>query len=161
MARPKMLVPNCRLYLERNAANLGAPKETSPEPARQRHRAPWVMLHNVPGADSEVRAKVIDVSDGGIGVELACALQENSFIVVHGLPGNSGPNGKIGARVVRCHVTAEGFQAGLAPRKHGNAQTSRRKRYPTTTKCCRSARCGSRHDPSRVSHAGATLPSGQ
>src|ERR1700682_2610274 len=83
----------------------------------------WVMLHNVPGESAEVRARVVDVSDGGIGVELACALQENSFIVVHGLPGNVGPNGKIGARVVRCRSTSEGFHAGLAyekARERGN-----------------------------------------
>lgn len=74
----------------------------------------WVTLHNVPGSNGEVRAKVIDVSDVGLGVETACALQENSFVVVHGLPGNSGPSGRIGARVVRCRATSEGYQAGLA-----------------------------------------------
>ena len=74
----------------------------------------WVTLHSVPGADGEVRAKVIDVSDNGIGVELACAIQENAFIVVQGLPGaSSGPSGRIGARVVRCVATSEGFHAGL------------------------------------------------
>ena len=73
----------------------------------------WVTLHNVPGSSDEVRAKVIDVSDGGIGVETSCVLQENSFIIVHGLPGGSGPNGKLRARVVRCQATSEGFLAGL------------------------------------------------
>src|ERR1700730_2230564 len=83
----------------------------------------WVTLHNVPGSSGEVRAKVIDVSDNGIGIEMACRLQENAFVVVHGLPGNAGPNGRIGARVVRCQSTSEGFRAGLAyeeAREKGN-----------------------------------------
>ncbi len=74
----------------------------------------WVTLHNVPGSDGEVRAKVLDVSDVGIGVEMPYALQENAFIIVQGLPGANGPNGKIRARVVRCQSTNDGFRAGLA-----------------------------------------------
>jgi len=73
----------------------------------------WVTLHNVPGSSGNVQAKVINVSEGGIGVEMPCALQENAFIIVQGLPGSTGPNGKVRARVVRCSSTAQGFQAGL------------------------------------------------
>lgn len=81
--------------------------ERGPEPV-------WVTLLNVPGATGEVRGKVVDLSDAGVGIETPFALQENAFIVVQGLPNGTGPNGKIRARVVRCRSAGDAFHAGLA-----------------------------------------------
>jgi hypothetical protein len=44
---------------------------------------------------------------------MSCSLEENTFVIVQGLPGVSGANGKIRARVVRCQSASDGFVAGL------------------------------------------------
>jgi hypothetical protein len=74
----------------------------------------WVTLHDVPGTTGEIRAKVIDMSEGGIGVEAPCALQRSEFILVQGLPGSAGQNAKVRVQVRWCQRTSEGFLAGLA-----------------------------------------------
>lgn len=92
--------------------------ERGPEPV-------WVTLLNVPGASGEVRGKVLDHSDVGVGIEIPIALQENAFIVVQGLPNGTGPNGKVRARVVRCWSAGDSFHAGLAyDEVRGAQQTS-------------------------------------
>lgn len=90
--------------------------ETSERRRKPRQKRPdtvWVTLLNVPGSSGELRAKVIDLSDTGVGIETPIALQENAFIVLQGLPNATGPNGKVRARVVRCRVNGSGFHAGL------------------------------------------------
>jgi hypothetical protein len=85
---------------------------------RQRNAASlepsWVTLLNVPGASAEVRAKVVDVSELGIGVETTVELPENQVIGVHGLPGRGPLEGDLRARVVRCSSDSNGgYRAGL------------------------------------------------
>ena len=71
----------------------------------------WVMLQNVPGRSGDVRARVLDVSEAGIGVELPFWLREDDVVTVSGsgLP----TRGKTKARVVRCSSTDAGYRAGL------------------------------------------------
>jgi len=71
----------------------------------------WVMLQNVPGRSGEVRARIADMSDDGLGVVLPFKLREEDVIVIKGLPGTAG---QVKARVVHCSSTSEGYQAGLA-----------------------------------------------
>src|SRR5579871_3915344 len=71
----------------------------------------WVMLQNVPGRSGEVRARISDMSDDGLGLVLPFKLREDEVIVLKGLPGTAAP---VKARVVYCSSTAEGYQAGLA-----------------------------------------------
>ena len=74
----------------------------------------WVTLENVPGRSGEVKAKVIDVSSGGLGLRLPFWLRDNDVIQIKGLAGASNSNGKVKARVVRCAATADGaYMAGI------------------------------------------------
>jgi hypothetical protein len=79
----------------------------------------WVMLLNVPGSAAEVRAKVLDTSELGLGVETDCPLEPNAVLTVDGHIGNPGPNGqngvngKLRARVVDCKPFQGVFRAGL------------------------------------------------
>jgi hypothetical protein len=73
-----------------------------------------VKLEGLPGSLSEALAKIVDVSDDAIGVEVSVALEENTFLTVHGHSGNHGSNGKMRARVVRCiALPTGGYSAGL------------------------------------------------
>jgi hypothetical protein len=72
----------------------------------------WVILQNVPGRSGEVRARVLDVSDHGLGIELRFFLRENETVVVKGLPGHNA-NEKVKARVVRCASVNDAYHAGL------------------------------------------------
>ncbi|HTS46975.1 MAG TPA: DnaJ domain-containing protein [Bryobacteraceae bacterium] len=71
----------------------------------------WVMLQNVPGRSGEVRARIADTSDDGLGLILPFKLREDEIIVIKGLAGTAG---NIKARVVHCGPVAEGYHAGLA-----------------------------------------------
>ena len=82
------------------------PKSQATEPT-------WVMLQNVPGRSGEVRARVADMSDEGVGVVLPFKLRENEVIIVKGLPGTSATGGKVKVRVVHCSNVPEGYHAGL------------------------------------------------
>ena len=79
----------------------------------------WVTLLNVPGSATEVRAKVLDTSELGLGVETDCRLEPNAVITVDGHLGLHGPNGqngspsKLRARVVDCKAFQGVFRAGL------------------------------------------------
>jgi hypothetical protein len=74
----------------------------------------WVTLQNVPGRSGEVRAKVIDTNDVGLGVHLPFWLRDNEVVVINGLDGSNDSNGKVRARVVRCGMAADGgYNAGL------------------------------------------------
>jgi hypothetical protein len=74
----------------------------------------WVTLQNVPGRAGEVRAKVIDASEVGLGIHLPFWLRDNEVVVVNGLGGPNHSNGKVHARVVRCGSALEGgYYAGL------------------------------------------------
>lgn len=73
----------------------------------------WVMLQNVPGRSGEVRARVVDMSDTGVGVELPFWLREDEIVVIKGLAGHGPSHGTVKARVVRCSSIADGYSAGL------------------------------------------------
>jgi len=73
----------------------------------------WVMLQNVPGRSGEVRAKVADTSDEGLGLILPFKLREQEVIVIKGLPGTAASAGKVKARVIHCTSIPEGYHAGL------------------------------------------------
>jgi hypothetical protein len=74
----------------------------------------WVTLHNVPGSATEVRARVVDSSELGIGVETDCRLEPNAVLTLDGqVVGHHGSNGKVRARVVDCKPFQGAFRAGL------------------------------------------------
>jgi hypothetical protein len=75
--------------------------------------AVWVKLRDVPGASSEVRARVVDTSDLGCGVETDCRLEPNAVLTVDGHLGVNGLNGQVRARVVDCKPFQGGYRAGL------------------------------------------------
>jgi len=71
----------------------------------------WVTLQNVPGRSGEVRARIADMSDDGLGLSLPFKLREDDVVIIKGLAGAAGP---VKARVVHCSARAEGYHAGLA-----------------------------------------------
>jgi hypothetical protein len=73
----------------------------------------WVTLSNVPGSDEEIKAKIVDLSDVGLGVETECVLASNSHILVHRKLNAEGAVSKVRARVVRCDAIAGGYRSGL------------------------------------------------
>jgi hypothetical protein len=73
----------------------------------------WVMLHNVPGSATEVRAKLLDTNEMGLGIEMDCRLEPNSVLTVDGPVANLGSNGKVRARVVDCKPFRGVFRVGL------------------------------------------------
>ena len=73
----------------------------------------WVMLQGIPGSATDVRAKVLDTNELGLGVETDCRLEPNSILTVDGQVANHGSNGKLRARVVDCTPFQGVFRAGL------------------------------------------------
>jgi hypothetical protein len=74
----------------------------------------WVLLQNVPGSAAEVRARVMDTSELGLGIETDCRLELNAILTVDGHAANHGSNVKVRARVVDCKPFQGIFRAGLA-----------------------------------------------
>src|SRR5258706_10625812 len=74
----------------------------------------WVRLENIPGLSSETPVKVLDASDGGLGIELLSEIAKGTLVIVRGEPGNPLSLGKARARVVRCVPLPGGrYRAGL------------------------------------------------
>jgi curved DNA-binding protein CbpA len=73
----------------------------------------WVVLLNVPGSATEVRAKVLDANELGFGIETDCRLEPNAVLTVDGQLGPPGASGKTKARVVTCTPFQGAFRAGL------------------------------------------------
>jgi len=73
----------------------------------------WVTL-NLPGSIAGVRAKLVDTSELGLGVETDCKLEPNAVLVVEGHSGSNGFHGAMRARVVECKPFQKGFRTGLA-----------------------------------------------
>ena len=73
----------------------------------------WVTLQNVPGRSGEVRAKVADMSDEGLGLILPFKLREQEVLAIKGLPGTPASAPAVNARVVYCASIPEGYHAGL------------------------------------------------
>jgi len=75
----------------------------------------WVRLENVPGLSPETPVKVLDASDGGLGIELLSEIAKGTVVIVRGEPGNPLSLGKARARVVRCALLPGGrYWAGLS-----------------------------------------------
>jgi hypothetical protein len=68
----------------------------------------WVILGGVPGSAPDVRAKVLDTNELGLGVETDCRLEPNSLLTVDGQS-----TGKVRARVVECAPFRGVFRSGL------------------------------------------------
>jgi hypothetical protein len=94
--------------------------EASERRRRTRKAAPrggdahWVTLSNVPDADGEVAAKILDLTDLGLGVETQHPIPSNSVIFVNRRLGQDGVTTKVRARVVRCDPVEGGYRSGLA-----------------------------------------------
>src|SRR5216683_930903 len=77
-------------------------------------RGVWVRLENIPGLSPETPVKVLDASDGGLGIELLSEIPKGTVVIVSGEPGNPLSLGKARARVVRCVMLPGGrYRAGL------------------------------------------------
>jgi DnaJ-domain-containing protein 1 len=98
-------------------------RKTRQKPARDPHQ---VTLLNVPGSVGEVRAKLLDMNDVGLGVETDCVLELNAVIIIQGQLGHDGSTSKTRARVVRCDAIPGGYRTGLAletgPGHNGKAE---------------------------------------
>jgi hypothetical protein len=70
-----------------------------------------VTLLDVPGSAAEVRAKVLDSNDLGLGIETDGRLEPNTLLTVDGKIG--GHNGKMRARVLNCSPFQGAFRASL------------------------------------------------
>lgn len=73
----------------------------------------WVQLLNVPGSAGEIRAKLLDTSESGLGIETDRLLEQNTVITVDGPIGPQGATSRLRARVVDCRPHQGGFRAGL------------------------------------------------
>ncbi len=77
-------------------------------------RGVWVTLENIPGLSPETPVKVLDASDGGLGIELLSEIPKDTVVIVRGESGNPLSLGKARARVVRCVLLPGGrYRAGL------------------------------------------------
>jgi hypothetical protein len=81
-------------------------------PAREGESV-YVLLQDVPGSAQDLRAKLLDHSDLGIGVETDHQLELNSLLTIDGYVTPQGSNGKKQARVVDCKVSHGMYRAGL------------------------------------------------
>src|SRR5260370_38439982 len=90
-------------------------RRRKPRRARLREsKGVWVRLENVPGLSAETPVKVLDASDGGLGIELLSEIPKDTVVIVRGEPGNPLSLGKARARVVRCVLLPGGrYRAGL------------------------------------------------
>jgi hypothetical protein len=80
-----------------------------------------VTLLDVPGSAAEVRAKVLDSNDLGLGIETDCRLEPNTLLTVDGHNGQGGLHGKMRARVLNCSPFQGAFRASLLF-ENGNAR---------------------------------------
>jgi len=107
--------------------------EVSERRRRPRHKAGrgdetvWAQLLDVPGSSIEVRAKIIDISDLGLGIETDCHLESNAVIPVEGPIGPRGMQVKVRYRVIDCKRNQGAFRTGLkveGPTDNGNGSSS-------------------------------------
>lgn len=73
----------------------------------------WVILRNIPGATAEVRAKVVDTNELGLGLETDCRVEPNAVLTVEGQIGLHPAQGTVRARVVECKSFHGAFRIGL------------------------------------------------
>jgi DnaJ domain len=89
-------------------------RQTRQKPGGNGGEPVWVVLLNVPGSAAEVRAKVVDTSELGIGIITDCRLEPNAVLIVDGQIGQNGSNGKVSARVAHSKPFEGGYRSGLA-----------------------------------------------
>lgn len=93
--------------------------EVSERRRRQRHNpsrageSVWVLLQEVPGIDRDIRAKLLDQNDLGLGIETEHKLAPNTVLSVDGRIGPHGSVAKLRARVVDCKANQGMYRAGL------------------------------------------------
>lgn len=93
--------------------------EVSERRRRQRHspgragESVWVLLQDIPGNPQDVRAKLLDQNDLGLGIETDQKLAPNALITVDGNIGPHGSVAKLRARVVDCKSVHGMYRAGL------------------------------------------------
>ena len=73
----------------------------------------WVILQNIPGAASDLRAKVLDSNELGLGIELDCQLEPTTLLTVEGNIGVDGVMATTQARVLNCKAHRGVYRAGL------------------------------------------------
>ena len=82
----------------------------------------WVTFRNSGSSSADVRAWVIDVSDGGIHIETPIALEKYAEVFLDGSA--IGVDGKLSARVVRCSPAGNGrYSIGLM---YGHGEPSKK-----------------------------------
>jgi DnaJ domain len=84
----------------------------------------WVALHDVPGSSAEIRAKVLDTNELGLGVETDHRLEPNIVLTVEGPIGPQGTISKMGARVVDCRSVHGSFRSGLRFEAYENGHST-------------------------------------
>jgi hypothetical protein len=78
------------------------------------------MLENVPGARTDIRAKVVDFNETGLRIHLSLVLQANHVVVIKGQAAGVIPNGRAHARVVDCRaLPGSGYTVGLTFERNG------------------------------------------
>jgi len=92
--------------------------------------ATWITLEDVPGLNNPVKAKVLDLSEVGLGIATPVALPEKQTLKVNGI-GRGSLNGSRLARVIRCLADSNGgFMAGLAFEEAQEASQARPEAVP-------------------------------
>ena len=82
----------------------------------------WITLRNAGSAPADIRAHVLDVSDGGIHIETPVAIEKYAEVLLDGSV--IGADGKISARVVRCSPAGNGrYSIGLM---YGNGEAPKK-----------------------------------
>jgi hypothetical protein len=100
------------------SAHLRMPHNTERRKKPRQHNnghaaAIWVTLRNSGASPAEVRARVIDVSDGGVHIETPVPIEKYAEVLLDGAEIGF-KDGKVSARVVRCSQTANGrYSVGL------------------------------------------------
>ena len=78
----------------------------------------WVMLENVQGARTDIRAKVVDFNETGIRIHVSLPLRVNHIVLVKSQAPGVVPDGRATARVVDCRaLIGTGYTAGLTFQK--------------------------------------------
>jgi len=81
------------------------------------------MLENVPGARTDIRAKVVDFNETGLRIHVSLLLQANHVVVIKGQVAGMIPSGRASARVVDCRaLTGSGYTVGLTFEKPGDTK---------------------------------------
>lgn len=89
----------------------------------------WVKLLNVPGMLTGLPAKVVDLSDVGVGIETDRQLELNALVTIDGPIGYRGSQHKVNARVVSCKTYESAFRSGLNF-EHQNGPTASAEAVP-------------------------------